>query len=90
MNTQPGALAFDRSASYRICVQGVLSAAWADRLMGMVIRRIQFEGEPPYTLLEGSLVDQAALIGVLLTLYELHLPVQSVECTGTVLVHPKP
>ncbi len=32
------------------------------------------------TLLEGELLDQAALAGVLTTLYELHLPVLSVEC----------
>jgi hypothetical protein len=32
------------------------------------------------TVLEGRLADQAALSGVLNTLYELHLPVISVEC----------
>jgi hypothetical protein len=32
------------------------------------------------TTLEGYLRDQAALFGVLNTLYELHLPVLSVEC----------
>jgi len=32
------------------------------------------------TVLSGRLADQAALIGVFNTLYELHLPVLSVEC----------
>jgi hypothetical protein len=32
------------------------------------------------TILVGRLADQAALSGVLNTLYELHLPVVSVEC----------
>jgi len=32
------------------------------------------------TTLEGRLLDQAALAGVLNTLYELHLPVLEVKC----------
>jgi hypothetical protein len=35
---------------------------------------------PPITTLTGELDDQASLTGVLRTLYELHLPVLSVEC----------
>ncbi len=35
---------------------------------------------PPTTILTGNLEDQASLAGVLRTLYELHLPVLSVEC----------
>ena len=34
---------------------------------------------PPTTTLTGSLEDQASRAGVLRTLYELHLPVLSVE-----------
>jgi hypothetical protein len=34
------------------------------------------------SVLEGRLLDQAALSGVLNTLYELHLPVMSVDCFG--------
>jgi hypothetical protein len=37
------------------------------------------EAELPVSILLGELVDQAALAGVLNTLYELHLPVLSVE-----------
>jgi hypothetical protein len=37
--------------------------------------------------LEGELVDQAALIGVLLALYELHMPMLSIECTGARAQH---
>ena len=35
---------------------------------------------PPLTTLTGNLQDQASLAGVLRTLYEMHLPVLSVEC----------
>jgi hypothetical protein len=38
------------------------------------------EVQPPVTTLMGELSDQAALAGVLNTLYELHLPLLSVEC----------
>jgi hypothetical protein len=38
------------------------------------------DGGPFVTTLEGELLDQAALAGVLNTLYELHLPVLEVKC----------
>lgn len=34
------------------------------------------------SVLEGRLLDQAALAGILNTLYDLHLPVMSVDCLG--------
>ena len=37
---------------------------------------------PSVTTLEGELGDQASLVGVINTLYGLHLPVLSVECLG--------
>jgi hypothetical protein len=46
----------------------------------MASRRLSHGKEPVMTLLEGELLDQAALAGVLTTLYDLHLPVLSVEC----------
>ena len=77
---QPDWLTYDRAATYRIHVSGLLGASWSKRLMGMAIRPIQPAGEPPATVLEGELADQAALIGVLLALHELHLPLLSIEC----------
>jgi hypothetical protein len=46
---------------------------------GMTITERAPEAESPVTTLLGELSDQAALAGVLNTLYELHLPVLSVE-----------
>ena len=63
-------------AIYRICVRGTLASTWSNRLAGMQISPID-GGE---TILVGRLADQAALSGVLNALYELHLPVSSVEC----------
>jgi hypothetical protein len=66
-------------ATYRIRVQGSLDDSWADRLGGMVITADMVADKLPVTILVGHLIDQAALSGVLNTLYELHLPLLSVE-----------
>jgi hypothetical protein len=71
---------FDRPATYQIRVQGKIDPDWSERLAGMAIRLTTEEARPPVTTLNGELGDQAALAGVLNTLYELHLPVLSVLC----------
>ena len=74
------AIPFDQPAAYLIRVQGKVDPYWSDRLAGMTIHLTMEEARPPVTTLEGELSDQAALAGVLNTLYELHLPVLSVLC----------
>ncbi len=71
---------FDRPATYQISVQGLIDPDWSDRLAGMTIGLVREEACPPVTTLKGELSDQAALAGVLNTLYELHLPILSVLC----------
>jgi hypothetical protein len=68
-------LLFDRPASYQINVQGRIDPTWSDRLEDMKICQATQEMGYPVTTLEGELSDQAALFGVLNSLYELHLPV---------------
>jgi hypothetical protein len=70
---------FDTPAAYRIVVRGRIPVRWRDRLDGMTIVEDSAKAEIPVTTLEGDLSDQAALSGVLRTLYELHLAVLSVE-----------
>jgi hypothetical protein len=70
---------FDSPATYRISVEGRIPAGWRDRLEGMTITEDLSEAGPPVTTLAGELSDQAALAGVLIALYELHLPVLSVK-----------
>lgn len=70
---------FDNPATYQIIVQGQISPTWSDRLEGLLIYQNQVEGEPCLTMLLGELTDQAALAGVLMALYEMHLPVLSVK-----------
>jgi hypothetical protein len=71
---------FDSPATYQISVLGRIDPSWSDRLEGMTIFPVTVEVGPPVTTLEGELSDQAALAGVLNTLYELHLTVLSVKC----------
>jgi hypothetical protein len=66
----------DKPAVYRIKVRGVVPESWVDRLGGMRIVAVS----SIETILEGGLPDQAALKGVLDTLYELRLCLEEVTC----------
>lgn len=70
------------SAIYRIRVRGHLGPENSDRFEGMHIEPLTRGNGTSETVLEGRLPDQAALKGVLNTLYELHLPVISTDCLG--------
>ena len=65
--------------NYRIEVEGEVPESWSDRLGGMRITRRQRADQSTVTTLIGRVKDQAELSGVLNTLYELHLPILSVE-----------
>ena len=67
-------------AIYRIHVRGRLDAGWSDRVGGMQITETRAAEGQTETILVGRLADQAALSGILNSLYELHLPVLSAEC----------
>lgn len=78
---KPTGLRLHLPATYQIQVQGLLSPKWSDRMGGMTIWSEQpIEGALPVTTLSGLLTDQAALIGVISSLYDLRLPIISVEC----------
>jgi hypothetical protein len=66
-------------ATYRIHVQGYVDNSWRDWLWGMGITKSSLPGQVPVTTLVGRLRDQASLMGVLNKLYELRLPILSVE-----------
>jgi hypothetical protein len=64
-----------------IRVQGALDPWWSDRLGGLRIAPSP-AGDPATSELHGELLGQAALIGVLTTLYDLGLPLLAVACTA--------
>ena len=72
-------LEFDTPGTYRIKVSGYLDSSWSNRLGGMTITTKSRGDKPPLTTLYGELVDEAALAGVLSTLYDLGYPLQSVK-----------
>ena len=75
----PRGLTFDTPGVYRIGVQGYLDKSWSDRMNGVDIRVRELPDAAPVTLLTGRFVDQAALAGVLSTLYDLGYPLLNVE-----------
>jgi hypothetical protein len=79
----PKGLTFDTPAVYRIGVQGCLDNSWSDRMNGVEIRVQSRSDEAPVTLLTGRFIDQAALAGVLNTLYDLGFPLLKVELLET-------
>ena len=74
------ALTIDRPATYRIQVVGYLDQNWSPRLGGLAIDPSKLDERKAITTLSGSLIDQAALFGVLKALYDMRLPLLSVEC----------
>ena len=66
-------------AIYRIQVYGHLEDRWSTYLQGLQIEKSTEPGLISSTTLTGWLADQAALLGVLNTLYNLAMPLISVE-----------
>ncbi len=71
-------LPVDKSASYQIRVQGHVSQRLAARL-GLLIAGVDEPGQT-VTTLSGQVVDQAALLGILNSLYGMGFSLLSVEC----------
>jgi hypothetical protein len=77
--TKKKRLTLESSVTYRIDVQGCLEEAWSDRLAGMQITMNIPVYQYPVTTLIGQVKDQSELIGVINGLYELRMPLLSVE-----------
>jgi hypothetical protein len=66
-------------ATYRICILGTLDKQWSDYCGGMTIEHERGLNLYPITILTGLLADQAALIGVINSLYDMGCPILGVE-----------
>ncbi|MCK5370844.1 MAG: hypothetical protein KAQ62_19910 [Cyclobacteriaceae bacterium] len=77
-NTIPE-FSFRKPAVYKIIVQGVMDGSWSERLGGLQINVYQAKDKDPTTELIGQINDQAALLGVLNTLYDFQHTIISVN-----------
>jgi hypothetical protein len=76
---RPGAGMFE-PATYRISILGTLDKNGSEYCSGMTIEHDIVLNQYPVTILTGRLADQAALIGILNSLYDLGCPLLAVEC----------
>ena len=61
----------DKGHNYEICIEGHITPQWSEWFDGMVISH-ETKGK---TVLEGLIVDQAALLGVLSKIHSLNLTI---------------
>ncbi len=70
---------FDQRVCYRIKIQGKLDQSWVDRFYDMSVE-VKHLGDSKYvSTLTGFLPDQAALSGLLNTLYDMHFTILSLD-----------
>lgn len=70
---------FDGPSAYRIVVQGQIDEYVFECLGAMQISTQHETDHSTITILTGPVMDQAELVGIINSLYEMHLSIQSVE-----------
>ena len=75
-------LTVNSSATYTLRVQGYLDESWSEYMGGATIRAQSWPNQPPVTEVTAEFRDQSALAGALSLLFDLGLPLLSVECLG--------
>lgn len=70
---------FQKPALYEIKVEGVLNNKWTEKLQGLNISNERFPNGYQISVLKGQINDQAALAGILNTLYDLNMTILSVN-----------
>jgi hypothetical protein len=79
LNQRRPSYVFDTPANYRVRVLGPLDKRRSEYLCGMSIASGRRHGGPIVTTLTGKLVDQAALMGVLNSLYDMGYALLKIE-----------
>jgi hypothetical protein len=75
-------LTLDSPARYEIRIQGTLDESWKEYLNAVSMEVQNQPNEPPVTIAICEFIDQAALTGALSYIYNMGLPLLSVECIG--------
>jgi hypothetical protein len=78
MQAQQEPLRLDQPACYQIKIQGRLAETWSEWFDQMAIS-VEHEDEAVVTTLKGTVIDQAALYGLLSRIRDLGLPLLLVE-----------
>lgn len=78
-----GRLKLSDPALYRLSVQGKIAQSWGKDFTNMVLSYEESVGLYPTTTLEGRVLDQAELIGLINQLYGLGLSLVSVQALAT-------
>ena len=79
MERYPSRRSLVEPAMYRISILGTLDKQWSDYCGGMTIEHESDQKRGAITILTGRVADQAALFGVLNSLYDIGCPILSVE-----------
>lgn len=78
-DTPVATLGFTSPAIYEISVIGNLDRSWSSKLANMQITLDEKQRDKNVYVLIGKLKDQSELMGILNTLYELHLSLLKIE-----------
>jgi hypothetical protein len=68
-----------RLKAYRIEVDGIMDSSWSESLGGVGITTRQKENGVLVTILTSERIDQAALRGLLIRLWDLNLSLRSIQ-----------
>ena len=68
---------FTKATVYKIVVKGSIDEELSERLLGLQVNIEEKDGKKQITSLIGKIRDQAALSGILNTLWEMHIAVIS-------------
>jgi hypothetical protein len=82
LNQRRQSYVFDTPANYRVRVLGLLDKRRSEYLCGMRISSGRRQGGTIVTTLTGELTDQAALMGVLSSLYDMGYALLRIERLG--------
>lgn len=80
LSNNPMDIIFEGPATYRITVKGRINEHDSQYLGGMHVINNDNEVETKTTIITGEVKDQAELMGILNNIYELHIPILSMEC----------
>jgi hypothetical protein len=86
LKSLPARLTIASTASYHIELSGGLDKSWSDYLGDMSIEVTQDAAGHVITILTGSVIDQAMLMGVLNTVYNMGLSLLLVRCINESIV----